>query len=251
MKDKSRFVSSVIVSLLAGFIYYNFGDNLQQKIQNSVKAVISSNDLELSSPSDCESFSSLVSNSKAKVKKKRLFVKKRNTIEFKSKSNGANIPGDEMFSEFISKSPAKFQRPAADKNPDFTAELQNLINGNNSKRQSKQNKITRSSVVNDEVTELNPLKSELKKLDKNFRVVPKNYHGKSTSNGNGFEFNFMKNESSGKNEKPTENTVSESELSPDKCNVYKSAYKKYGKYVKTKVKKTEYNDAPDCNNDDM
>lgn len=46
MKDKSRFLSSVIVSLLAGFIYYLFGLNISDNVERSIKAVLSSNDTE-------------------------------------------------------------------------------------------------------------------------------------------------------------------------------------------------------------
>ncbi len=54
MKDKSRLVSSVIVSLLAGFIYYQFGNDITQNIDKSVKAIINFSDNEFPECSDLQ-----------------------------------------------------------------------------------------------------------------------------------------------------------------------------------------------------
>ena len=115
MKDKSRFISSVIVSLLAGFIYYQFGHGIEEKLQSSIKAVLSSNDVEQYLSPDCQPFNNIIAKSDAKLNKKKskYFIKKRNVIEFKTKSE--TIPGDELFSSYISKQ-AKFQKSSADKN---------------------------------------------------------------------------------------------------------------------------------------
>lgn len=127
MKDKSRLLSSVIVSLMAGFIYYQFGDNLQEKFQ-SFRAVLSSNDMELYMPQECESFNSLVakSDSKSKTKKSKFYIKKnyKNTIEFKNKN--VSVPGEELVADFIANNQARFDRPQPSKKIDFTAELENL-----------------------------------------------------------------------------------------------------------------------------
>ncbi len=71
MKDKSRFVSSVIVSLLAGFIYYQFGHGIEENLQSSIKAVLSPNDMEQYLSPDCQPFNTITNKSDAKLNKKK------------------------------------------------------------------------------------------------------------------------------------------------------------------------------------
>ncbi|MEO8209520.1 MAG: hypothetical protein ABI840_03080 [bacterium] len=192
MKDKQRFMSSVIVSLLAGFIYYQFGQDIQQNFERSIKTVLSSNDMEEFLHSDCESFNSTVNKSgdnKITRKKSKFFIKKKNTIEFKSKD--AVISGEELFSEFVSSKQANFRRSVPDKNIDFTAELEKLIKSDNTSdlkpgKEFKANK----SYNEDEVADTRGLRTNSKLLHKDIDVKSKYYRG------NGFEYNFIKDEGS-------------------------------------------------------
>ena len=48
--EKSGILSSVIVSLLAGFIYYQFGNDIQVTLERSYKAALSYSDSEIFGP---------------------------------------------------------------------------------------------------------------------------------------------------------------------------------------------------------
>lgn len=174
MKDKSRYISSVIVSLLAGFIYYQFGQDINADLQNSLKASFSSNEIDEYLQPNCSSFESF--GKVSGIKKTKFYLKKKNTIEFKTSSK--NIPGDELFSEFVQ---AKFQKAIPDKNADFTAELQHLIKGDESINQSKQFKIEKRTSEQGEVADLKSLNSATKLIHKNFEL----------EFGNGFEYNYI------------------------------------------------------------
>jgi len=140
MKDRSGLLSSVIVSLLAGFTYYQFGDDIQSKLSNSFKAVISYNDSEIYGPENCQSFNSIVKKSDVKsIKKSKFYIKKKNKIEFKK--NDVIIPGDEMLSDIVSQSQAIFRKPSPDKNVDFSAELNNLIKSSSNNKDGKDFKV--------------------------------------------------------------------------------------------------------------
>lgn len=195
MKDKSRFISSVIVSLLAGFIYYQFGEDIRQDIQSSVKAVLSSNDAEMYLPIEPQAFNSTIKKSvtKSSKKKSKFYIKKKNTIEIKTKD--AVVPGDELLSNFIIQNQARIKKATPDKNIDFTAELQNLVNNDLNKstqRQSREIKGNKSiSSSNLEVAENNSSKSKQNnKIHSNFEKSQKKYKEKYAV-GKGFEYNFV------------------------------------------------------------
>lgn len=200
MKDKSRFISSVIVSLLAGFIYYQFGEDIKQDIQISFKAVLSSNDTEIYFPLEPQPFDCTIkkSGSKSNKKKSKFYLKKKNTIEIKTK--GTVVPGDELLSNFIIQNQARIQKATPDKNIDFTAELQNLASSdlNKSKqRQSKEIKGNKSvSNSNLEASLNNSSKSkESNKIHFNFEESQRKYKQKY-SVGKGFEYNYVIEENS-------------------------------------------------------
>ncbi len=196
MKDKSRFVSSVIVSLLAGFIYYHFGHGIEENLQSSIKAVLSSNDMEQYLSPDCQPFNTITykSDTKLNKKKSKYFIKKRNVIEFKTKNE--TIPGDELFSSYIAQNQARFQKSSPDKNIDFTTELEHLMKNDNPKtdlRQSKGLKIDKGTIA-----DTKEFSSRPERIQKNFETAVGVY-------GNGFEYNYiivkLRNKSSSKTEK--------------------------------------------------
>ncbi len=210
MKDKSRFISSIIVSLLAGFIYYQFGENIKD-IQSSVKAVLSYSDADMEFTIPPQSFSSGLNKSVNKSTKKRskFYIRKRNTIEFKTKD--ATIPGDELFSDLVSGTQAKIQRPTPDKNIDFAAELQHLVKGDLTKAEHPGRQIKGSkslSTTTYEVADVNSTKTRTARLRDNFEKSQKEYRLKNYK-GRGFEYNYIIEENSSgssKNSKETTNT---------------------------------------------
>lgn len=118
--EKPGILSSVIVSLLAGFIYYQFGNDLQVTLEKSYKAVLSYSDSEIFGPFNSLSLSSadeISDNKSGKNKKSGFYFKKRNT----------EILLDDEYSVLLNKNQAKLQRSLPDKNIDFTSELNNLI----------------------------------------------------------------------------------------------------------------------------
>lgn len=126
MKDKSRLISSVIVSLLAGFTYYQFGQGIEQNFESTFKKAFTSvSEEQQYRVEECLPLTTLISTDtdKTKKKKSKFFLKKRNTIEIRK--NNETIPGDELFTALVGQ--AKFKKPAADRNVDFTAELQQLV----------------------------------------------------------------------------------------------------------------------------
>lgn len=174
MKDKSRYISSVIVSLLAGFIYYQFGQDINADLQSSLKATFSSNDVDEYLQANCQPF---VSSGKVSgIKKTKFYLKKKNAIEFKT-SNGTR-PGDELFSELVQ---AKFKKSVPDKNVDFTAELQHLIKDDVNINQSQQLKIEKKSSKPGEVADSKSLNSPTNLVHKNI----------DSELGNGFEYNYI------------------------------------------------------------
>ena len=117
MKDKSRFLSSVIVSLLAGFIYLIAGENLPVNIQSSVRAILSSNAPDMYLTTECFPFYEISKNSAPKISK--------NNSKFYINDNESE---DLQYSGLISGDQATFVRPLPDKNIDFASELNKLIN---------------------------------------------------------------------------------------------------------------------------
>lgn len=203
MKDKSRFLSSVIVSLLAGFIYYLFGLNISDNIERSVKAVLSSNDIEEYmtqdfiplNPEVCSSVAgSFKNNIKAVSKKKRTLKLKDNSVfpYIKSVTDNANS------------SQAKFQKPSPDRNIDFTAELEKLISKKDKVnpliKPGKEFKVDKSmSNSEEEVAQLKSGLNNNEKVRKNFERTQIKYYRKNYK-GNGFEYNYIKSEKSSKSE---------------------------------------------------
>jgi hypothetical protein len=183
MKDKQRFISSVIVSLLAGFIYYQFGQDIQKDVESSIKAVISSNDLEYISP-DCGPFTSITKKSfkDATKKKSKFYIKKNNTVEFKTKN--VTIPADDLFADYVSHQ-ANQRRPVADKNIDFTAELKDLIKNDGSgsdPKPGRELRINKNTGNGKEVADTKSLNSMNNLLHKN---------AVEFDLGNGFEYNII------------------------------------------------------------
>lgn len=122
--EKSGLISSVIVSLLAGFIYYQFGNDIQVTLDRSVKAVLSYSDSEVFGPFNSQSLSSQIKNSDKKYQKNLksgFFLKKQSKVD--------NIEVRD-YSYLENKSQAKIQRAVPDINIDFTSELNNLIKKN-------------------------------------------------------------------------------------------------------------------------
>ena len=202
MKDKSKFLSSVIVSLLAGFIYYMFCLNITDDIERSVKAVISSNDSEeyMSgdfmplNPEVCSSVGGPIKNNfKAVSKKKRSLKFKDNSV----------FPDDKSISDNANLNQAKFQKPSPDRNVDFTAELEKLIYSKDNKgkvapllRPGREFKVDKS--MSNSPEELAELKSGLnnsEKIRKNFERSQIKYYRKNYK-GNGFEYNVIINDKS-------------------------------------------------------
>ena len=199
MKDKSRFLSSVIVSLLAGFIYYLFGLNISDNVERSVKAVLSSNDTEEYmtqdfmplNPEVCSSVAgSFKNNIKVVSKKKRSFKFMENSIfpDIKSISDNANS------------SQAKFQKPSPDRNIDFTAELEKLISRKNRVtpliKPGREFKVDKSmSNSEEEIAEMKSGLNNSEKVRKNFERSQIKYYRKNYK-GNGFEYNVIINDKS-------------------------------------------------------
>lgn len=121
--EKSGFISSVIVSLLAGFIYYQFGNDIQITLDRSFKAVLSYSDSEVFGPFNSQSFFSQIKNSDKKYSKIKsgFYLKKQSKADFIKVSD---------FSYLQNKSQAKIQRSVPDINIDFTSELNDLIKRN-------------------------------------------------------------------------------------------------------------------------
>lgn len=122
--EKSGILSSVIVSLLAGFIYYQFGNDIQVTLERSYKAALSYSDSEIFGPFYSQSLYSQIRNSdkKNQIKVRSGFFIKKNGI--------ADVEDVKKYSSLTNKNQAKFQRSVPDMNIDFTTELNNLIKKN-------------------------------------------------------------------------------------------------------------------------
>lgn len=226
MKDKSRFLSSVIVSLLAGFIYYLFGLNISDNVERSVKAVLSSNDTEEYmtqdfmplNPEVCSSVAgSFKNNIKVVSKKKRSFKFMENSIfpDIKSISDNANS------------SQAKFQKPSPDRNIDFTAELEKLISRKNRVtpliKPGRDFKVDKSmSNSEEEIAEMKSGLNNSEKVRKNFERSQIKYYRKNYK-GNGFEYNVIindKSSNSGRNIMKYEYNTSEKNKVKSECSEF-------------------------------
>lgn len=203
MKDKSRFLSSVIVSLLAGFIYYLFGLNISDNVEKSIKAVLSSYDTEEYMTQDFmplnpEVCSSLTGSFKSNIK----FVSKKK-ISLKFKDNSV-FPDNNAISDNAISGQAKFQKPSPDRNIDFTAELEKLISKKDNVtpllKPGREFKVDKSmSNSEEEVAQLKSGLNNTEKVRKNFEKSQIKYYRKNYK-GNGFEYNYIKSEKSSKSE---------------------------------------------------
>lgn len=192
MKDKSRILSSVIVSLLAGFIYYISDSDIQQKIERSFKAVLSQSDTEMYGPQNSESFTELLKKSGNKIKKnKNHFNYSPGKITVSNFKNDNVKTPDNLIGDFIPVQ-AKGVKSCPDKNIDFTDELNNLIEKNSADNQDSEldikiyRKVKPSPVAD--------LKAEDRKIQiyMNKKTNKQFYHktdGENSSNGFGFEYN--------------------------------------------------------------
>ncbi len=191
MKDKSRFLSSVIVSLIAGFIYYLFGQNVSENVVSSVKAVLSSDHSEEYMPSDCITINSDVKISGKKSSKKSSF-KKNHTFEFNEII--VTLPVETLFSDIGKNSQAKFQKPSPDRNVDFTTELNRLINKDRADiniKPGKENRIKKNLSNSDQETaDLDFKVYRNKQLGKNTDRSQMKFYNKDYR-GNGFEYNYI------------------------------------------------------------
>lgn len=191
MKDKSRFLSSVIVSLLAGFIYYILGQNVSDNVVSSVKAVLSSDFSEEYMPSDCITLNSDVNISGNKLSKKNSFKKNRT---FELKEIIITLPVESMFSDVGKNSQAKIQKPSPDRNVDFTTELNRLINKDRTEiniKPGKENRIKKNlSNTDQETADLDFKVYRSKQLGKNIGRSQMKFYNKDYK-GNGFEFNYV------------------------------------------------------------
>jgi hypothetical protein len=219
-----------------------FGQGINENVENTLREVLSSNDIEehyLST--DCLSFNT-IAEVPAKITKKnksKFYIKKRNTIEFKDKD--VTIPGEELFTEYVS-SQAKIQKPVPDKNIDFTSELNQLIKTNDSKSDVKPYKELSKllSKAGDEVADSKNLNRKTEKINKSFKQTQiKTFityqKGNADYKGNGFEYNYVTGEyssTSGSDTKGT-NYVTSSNKKKNDCNVRNKECKKTTKTTKT------------------
>ena len=193
MKDKSRFISSVIVSLLAGFIYYLFGQNITENAVSSVKAILSSNFTEDYMNSDCITLNSNVKVSGNKLlKNKTSRSKNQHSLEFKEII--ITLPVENSFSSNVKNTQAKIQRPSPNRNVDFTSELNRLIKKDKSVieiKPGKEYRVNKSlSNTNNEMADLNLKENSNKKLRKNIEYSQMKYYNKDYK-GNGFEYSYV------------------------------------------------------------
>lgn len=186
MKDrsegKSGFISSVIVSLLAGFIYYQFGSDIQVTLDRSFKAVLSYSDSEVFGPFNSQSLFSQIKNSDKKYRKNiksKFYLKKQSKVDFINFSE---------YSFLQNKSQAKFQRPIPDLNVDFTSELNNLIKKN---QQPVAPELKRNKFIDKELSETGENYLYELPIEKNEVFYFDESSGETL---NGFEYNVITEE---------------------------------------------------------
>ena len=181
MKDRSKFISSVIVSLFAGFIYYFIGPDINENVSKSIKAVFSSNESEQYFSSECFSLITDKSNTKSARSKNKNY-KKGNPV--RKDNSYPYLPGEEIFSGIENTSQA--MRPSPDRNVDFTAELEKLTKSNKQVRELKPGrefKIERRNSNENQVADNNSKTGNFQNLK--VKYYEDNYRG------NGFEYNFI------------------------------------------------------------
>lgn len=177
MKYKKNYLSSVIVSLLAGFIYYYFALDLQK----SVNDVFSFQKMEINVPDNSEDNLANFYIPQEESKLNNFFRKVKNKINRKNAFIESGITKAGLESQ------AKFQKPIPDKNIDFTSELNNLVNKKNSPSVLNEGKSLRHS--DNESAEINSRRYiQRSVINKECFSASVN---KDFKNGNGFEYNYL------------------------------------------------------------
>jgi len=177
MKYKKNYLSSVIVSLLAGFIYYYFAVDLQK----SVNDVFSIQKMEINVPDNSEDNLANFYIPQDKSKLNNFFRKVKNKIKRKNAFIESGITKAGLESQ------AKYQKPIPDKNIDFTFELNKLMK--NKKSSTDLNGSNSAKDRNNESAEINSsLKVQRTIINKECYSATVN---KDFKNGNGFEYNYV------------------------------------------------------------
>ena len=215
-RDRSSLISSIIVSLLAGFIYYQFGNDIQDKIDKSMKAVFSSASIEAFGPEQNKSFVSVLKKSEFKNKKNKskFYFKNKHEENFASEKS---IDPQQLLTEYILSEQSKASKPAPDRNIDFSAELNKLIKKNiKDKNKSEFNfKINRDKYERRiEVSDNESSESHLNSLNP---YSNRNLNKIYINTGNGFEYNTS---ISKEDENANENC--QTEVRENDCNKLKS-----------------------------
>ncbi|MBV6479718.1 MAG: hypothetical protein HGGPFJEG_02510 [Ignavibacteria bacterium] len=183
MKEKSKFLSSLLISLLAGFIYFQLSGDIKDKLTSSVKAVLISQNTEIYGPLNLETNNTDLKKSTGLYKKNKLRIYIKSDLRKKSiqdiKSEKSNI------SDLKSETQAIIRRPSANKNVDFTAELDKLISKKHKQLSELDDELRKKSAENEisDIDAYNKVKMFINKCDKNQKT-----------NGYGFEYNYVKKE---------------------------------------------------------
>lgn len=185
MKDKSRFVSSVIVSLLAGFIYLLSLENVPLNIQSSVKGILSYNEPEKYLTTDYFPFHEISKNSGPKFQKNK-------TAFYLSKKKS----GDKELTQSVSVKQASFEKALPDRNIDFTSELEKLIKN---KSENYSDTYSNQSVNSGKNKILSCNENQIADAERNFKrteKISKEYieFNLKYDEGNGFYYNFLTDE---------------------------------------------------------
>ncbi|HAY34910.1 MAG TPA: hypothetical protein PK536_07995, partial [Ignavibacteria bacterium] len=166
--------SSVIVSLLAGFIYYQFNTI----IENSFDKVFTADEMEINVPLNGDDAISNFNNPQKVNSVKKTFrksISKTKTLKSFSESATSDISKDNQ---------AKTEKPVPDLNIDFTAELNNLLKKNNRNSGIRKSK-SLSNLTAENNANQNSQRSVINKECFSATV------NKDFVNGNGFEFNHV------------------------------------------------------------
>ncbi|MBK8983096.1 MAG: hypothetical protein IPM38_12405 [Ignavibacteria bacterium] len=176
MKYKKNYLSSVIVSLLAGFIYYQFSTDLEK----SFNEVFTANELEINVPLNGDDALSNFNNPQKIASVKKIFRKSKGRI------TPLNAFAESGISDYNKENQAKTKKPVPDKNVDFTAELNNLL-----KKKDKPVELRKSKSLNNTTADNNTTQ----RLQRS--VINKECFSASVNkdivNGNGFEYNYVYN----------------------------------------------------------
>ncbi|MBK9331983.1 MAG: hypothetical protein IPM96_06160 [Ignavibacteria bacterium] len=179
MKYKKNYLSSVIVSLLAGFIYYQFSTDLEK----SFNKVLSSNELEINVPLNGDDAISNFNNPQKISSVKKIFRKSKNSFTPSNAFTESGIIDNSKNNQ------ARTKKPVPDINIDFTAELNNLL-----KKKDKSVEIRKSKSLNNTTADINTIQSfQRSVINKECFSASVN---KDIVKGNGFEFNYVYNENS-------------------------------------------------------